>query len=588
MKYMISKHKIYFKDGSYKTNVRVVEGYRPGPGMSPKQRQIKNFGYLEDAKDPKKFWDEVNAEEEKLKLSKETINIEFEQNSSLKESKVYCLGYKYIESIYDFLELDNFFKKLNTKYVIDFKNIIKFIIIERVLNPDSKRATFLAKDMLYNFSDKFDYHQIIRVLDILDKYNEEIQDYLHKVIEKKIGRESEYMFYDTTNFYFEKDYATEGKLPQRGVSKEHKTEPIVQFGLFMDSNKLPVRMMCFSGNTSDSLTYLPMIKQLKKKNNYERIITVADKGINSNDNLSYIFFNGDGYVFSQILKGKKGNRYHTKMFEDSEFIYNKDKTYKFRVFEEDFEYVKKDNNGKVIEKKEAKRKVLIYWKKSIADREAKKREIKLKQAKKYANNNAYGLQHDATKYVKITYLDSDTGAVSDMMISGVDIEKAKKDAKYDGYFCIVTSEIDYDNNKIHEVYSQLEKIEETFRICKTNLEVRPIYVHTDEHIKAHLLICFISLLIIRLLELKIKNSNISIERIQRALNSFNCEEISKGIFHLTLSKRILKELKNEKDNEIYIDLMEIQKSFGEQFDYVNVKQEKLNQYLKKIKFAITK
>ena len=105
----------------------------------------------------------------------------------------------------------------------------------------------------------------------------------------------------------------------------------------MDPNRISVRMKVFPGNTSDSVTYLPMIKALKQKNGYDRIISVADKGMNSTDNLSYIHFNGDGYVFSQILKGKKGTRYHEKMFEDDKFEYNKDRTYKYRVFESDTE-----------------------------------------------------------------------------------------------------------------------------------------------------------------------------------------------------------------------------------------------------------
>lgn len=388
---MISKHKIYFKDGTYKTNVRVVEGYRPGPGLAPKQRQIKNFGYLEDAENEDEFWEEVEECERVLKESKATINVELDLNQTLKKSKIYCLGYKYIDAIYNYLELDEYFDKIKTKYGFDIKKIIKFIIIERVLEPDSKRASYLSKDNLYNYNDDFEYHQLIRVLDVLDKKSEEIQDHLNKVITEKIGRDKEFMFYDTTNFYFEKDYAEKGKLPQKGVSKEHRTEPIVQFGLFMDSKKLPVRMMCFPGNTSDSLTYLPMIKELKKKNNYNRIVTVADKGMNSNENLSYIFFNGDGYVLSQILKGKKGNRYHEKMFEDNEFIYNEDQTYKYRLFDEDFEYVKKDANGKIIAKEVQKRKVLIYWKKSIAERETKKREMKLNQAELFIKNKAYGI-----------------------------------------------------------------------------------------------------------------------------------------------------------------------------------------------------
>ena len=116
----------------------------------------------------------------------------------------------------------------------------------------------------------------------------------------------------------------------------------------MDSNRIPVRMKVFPGNTSDSVTYLPMIKALKQKNGYDRIISVADKGMNSTDNLSYIHFNGDGYVFSQILKGKKGTRYHEKMFEDDKFEYNKDRTYKYRVFEEEYEYVQKNDKGKIV------------------------------------------------------------------------------------------------------------------------------------------------------------------------------------------------------------------------------------------------
>lgn len=201
-----------------------------------------------------------------------------------------------------------------------------------------------------------------------------------------------------------------------------------------------------------------------------------------------------------------------------------------------------------------------------------------------------GLTHDASKYIKTKHIDSSTGVISDVDISMIDIEKAKEDAKYDGYFCIVTSEINYDNKKIHEVYGQLEKIEESFRICKSNLEVRPIFVHTDSHIKAHLLICFIALLICRLLELKLGEQKMSTERMQKALNSYTCEEISKGIMHLTLNKTILKDIDKESKerNEIYEDLLKIQETFGEKFNYVNVKQEKLNKYLKSIKFAITK
>ena len=187
------------------------------------------------------------------------------------------------------------------------------------------------------------------------------------------------------------------------------------------------------------------------------------------------------------------------------------------------------------------------------------------------------------------------------MVKAVDTEKAENDAKFDGFFCIVTSELDYDRNKIHEVYGELSKIEESFRICKSDLNARPMFVHTDEHIIAHFIICFAALLIIRLIELKLGDDQMSVERIQRALASFGCEEIAKGNIRLNMStcnnEYIIK--KDEKGNEYSSllisenyetvgDLIKIQNIFGGQFVHVNVKQENLNKYPQSTKFAITK
>lgn len=597
---MISKHKIHLKDGSVKTSVRIVEGYRPGPGKAPKQRQIKNFGYAEDHEDQEAFWKMVEEEERKFKESKEKIVVSLDPKLKLKESKRFSLGNKYIEAVYHFLELDKYFSTLSTKTTYDLNDVFKYLVTERILHPDSIHAMLQKKEAYYDCSNEFEYHQAIRALDYLEENMESLQDHLNKVIERKIGRDKEYLFYDTTNFYMERDYAIEGTLPQKGVSKEHRISPIVQFGLFMDSNKLPVRMKVFPGNTADTLTYLPMIKSIKETDGYERIISVADKGMNSADNISYIYFNHDGYVFSQILKGKKGTRFHEKMFEEDEYTWNKDKTYKYRIFEEDYEYAIKDESGKT-HKETAKRKVLIYWKKAIADREAKKREEKLRKAERFASNNAYGLTHDAAEYVQKIHVDSTSGSVADKQISTVDFAKAEEDAKYDGYFCIVTSELSYDSNKIHEVYGQLINIEDAFRICKSDLNVRPMFVHTDDHIRAHLLICFTSLLILRLLELKMGKNSVSAERIQRALSGLGCTEIAKGVMFLdmiTPNKAYIPKvdengnpyfsLQLSDSDETVDDLLKIQKAFGSEFQYVNVKQEALSKYLKSIKFAITK
>ena len=223
------------------------------------------------------------------------------------------------------------------------------------------------------------------------------------------------------------------------------------------------------------------------------------------------------------------------------------------------------------------------------------------KAEKIRSNKAYGLTHDATEYVAATHVDKGTGIVANKTIYEVNMDKANEDAKYDGYFCIVTSELNYDQAKIHEVYGQLINIEDSFRICKTDLNARPIYVHTDDHIKAHFLICFTSLLIIRLLDYKMGDDFISTERIRRALSGFGCSEISKGIMFLTMSGinqdyiQKLDECGNSyytlllsDSDETISDLLKIQKAFGEEFQLAHVKQERLSKYLKKIKLAITK
>ena len=597
---MISKHKIKLKDGTIKTNVRIVEGYRPGPGQSPKQRQIKNFGYAEDYTDQAAFWKMVEQAEADFKESKHRIVAELNPQRLIKDAKRYNLGYTYLESIYDFLELDKFFSSLKYDVTYDLNGIFKYLVIERILNPDSIRAMLQRKSSWYGCRNDFQYHHAIRALDYLEENMEGLQDHLNRVIERKVGRTKEYLFYDTTNFYFEKDYAEEGALGQKGVSKEHSVNPIVQFGLFMDSNKLPVRMQAFPGNTSDTLTYLPMIQAMKARDGFGRIISVADKGMNSADNVSYIYSNGDGYVFSQILKGKKGTRYQSRMFDEKAYTWNADRTYKYQLFEEDYQYAvpkEIDKSGKMT----AKRKVLIYWKKSIAEREAKKREIKLGKAAKFHTNTAYGLTHDATQYVTATHVDEGTGIIANKTIYAVDMDKAKEDAKYDGYFCIVTSELNYDRAKIHEVYGQLINIEDSFRICKTDLNARPIYVHTDEHIKAHLLVCFTALLVVRLLEYKMGADFISTERIRRALSSFGCSEIAKGIMFLNMVETNQEYVQKVDEcgnayyslllsdtDETISDLTKIQKAFGEEFQLAHVKQERLAKHLKKIKFAITK
>ena len=366
------KHKR--KDG-IKTQVRVVEGYRVDGKI--KQKTIKDFGYLEDQENKDEFIAMVEKfdddyKKEKLLLKKNTRKKFFEDTNSVK----YNYGYKFLSAIYDSLKLDDFFANVDFKGDYDLNSILKYFAIQRILNPASKRHTTQTMRNFYGNELDFELADVYRSLDKFSDLSTNIQKYINNRIVNLIGRKFDYGFYDVTNYYCEVDFPDEdGGLRQRGVSKEHRTDPIIQFGLFMDENSLPVCMSIFPGNTSDSLTFQPTMNKIKENYSLKKIIAVADKGMNSSKNIDYLVNNGNGFVFSQILKGKKGKRYHEKMFDENGYTYNSSNTFKYKTFIEDYDAI--DNNGNKIKRQ---RKVLIYWKYEDAIMAARKRDDKLNKA----------------------------------------------------------------------------------------------------------------------------------------------------------------------------------------------------------------
>jgi len=379
------------------------------------------------------------------------------------------------------------------------------------------------------------------------------------------------------------------------VSKEHRTDPIAAMGLFMDSNGLPVSMSIFPGNTSDSLTLQPTMKDVKESYGLGRLVVVADKGLNSSKNIDAIVNNGDGFVFSQILKGKKGQRYNEKLFDKSGWTSNESATYRYKLFTE--EYEGKDKDGK---KEIRTRKVLLYWSKAEADMTRRKREEKLEKAARSVKNNAYGIKKGVDEYTKEDIVDKKTGEVLEntKKLRSVDLEKAEKDAMYDGYFCIITSELDYDERKIRQVYGGLWRIEQSFRIMKTDLYARPVFVSKNEHIRAHFLICFVALLLIRILQHRMGEKALSAERIARGLGAATCQVLKGGIIHLddvggaiafqkvrNKKGEIVDTLAYSDKDEIALDYKAIQDMFGTDYYNIYLRQEVFNKFLKNIILA---
>lgn len=589
------------RGGVVKTHVRVVEGYRPGPGMPTKQRTIRSFGYLEDQKDPVAFMAMVEEFNANFK-DDVPLRIEVASNALMygEENRRLNYGYKFLEAVYNLLEVNSFIKgyEKSHRFRGDYSpgDIFKFLVLLRILSPDSKRASCQMKDGFYGMRTDFTLPDIYRSLDHFADFEVELQRHLNERVKKTIGRDLSYAFYDVTNYFFEIDFPDgEDDLRKKGVSKEHRVDPIVAMGLFMDSNGLPVSMSIFPGNTSDSLTLQPTMKDVKESYGLGRLVVVADKGLNSSKNIDVIVNNGDGFVFSQILKGKKGQRYNEKLFDKSGWTSNEDGTYKYKLFEEEYEGNDKDGKNEI-----RTRKVLLYWSKAEADMARRKREEKLEKAERSVKNNAYGIKKGVEEYTKEDIVDTETGEIlqNTKKLRSVDLEKAEKDAMYDGYFCIITSELDYDERKIRQVYGGLWRIEQSFRIMKTDLYARPVFVSKNEHIRAHFLICFVALLVIRIFQHRMGEKALSAERIARALGAATCKVLKGGIvqlddvggaiaFQKVRNKKgeIVETLAYSDEDEIALDYKAIQDTFGTNFYNIYPRQEVFNKFLKKITVA---
>ena len=595
---MIKKDKVKFADGSVKTYYRVTQGYRPKPGAAPKQRTIKKFGYIEDQSDPDAFLSEIKEFNDSfLKNNADDCEDDIEMYTKYTVTQNY--GYKFIESIYNLLRIDSFIDKwmfLNSfRDKADLKKIFKFLILQRIMLPASKRATFANLKMFYDFDCDFNLQNIYRALDKYALMDIQFQKYLHSTVSQLTQRDMSYAFYDVTNYYTEIDFADpdiDGKkgLRRKGVSKEHRLDPIVQMGLFMDANGIPVAMETFPGNTSDTLTFIPTLNKVKDEFKLQKIIAVADKGMNSSTNIDHLVNQGDGFVFSQILKGTKGKRYHAQAFSEDGWTYEGNNRYKTFIEE----YNGKDEDGKKVVRK---RKVLIYYNEADAKMAKHKREEKLEKAKKELENNAYGIKKGKERYTKETLIDNITGSVMEEVyaLKSVDQEKAEKDAMFDGLFCIITSELDYDAKKIKGIYGGLWKIEQSFRIMKSDLEARPIYLSTEAHIKAHFLICYVALIIVRLLQFYMKEDYLTAERLADVLNAAVCQVDKGGIVRCPdVGGRmdfVKKELPNGKivetlelnnGDRIAEDYKKLRKAFHVDFYKAKTKIEKFNRFLDSI------
>jgi transposase len=515
------------KDG--RLYLSIADGYYDPKKGYTRTVNIEKIGYLEDLleqySDPIAHFKEVVAQKNaEKKAAKQQLSYEYDPNETFDGDNSKNIGYAALSYIYHELEIDTFFnsrqRSIGAEY--NLNSIMRLLVFSRLLYPGSKKKAFENRN---KFFERFDFSldDLYRSLTRFSKFQEALQLYIHERVISCYGRDTSITYYDVTNYYFEID--KQDKTRRKGVCKEHRPNPIIQMGLLMDNSGLPVAYQLFPGNNNDCTTLIPILKRIRREFSVGKAVVVSDKGLNTAKNAYYLANSRGGYVFSQSVRGgtKELKEYVLKMTGYEQFgdAYKK----KSRQFTRKVEF--EDDSGKTVKANIAEKQVVFYSR--DYDRRAKadraptiiKAKALIANPDKFNKYNSYG----AAKYIKHIEFDEKTGEIiKTKSVMKFDEEKLAEDEKYDGYYVIVTSKCDATDEWIIETYKELWRIEETFKVTKSDLEARPVYVSREDHIESHFLTCFVALIIIRLLQKKL-DGKYSSESILSGLSKTCCSNI---------------------------------------------------------------
>lgn len=539
-----------FNKKTRRTYLSIVHSYWIPQDKKTRSKVVKSLGYLDELEkeydDPISYFTAM-AKEMEADRQKENSSYAFSINKkdslTLNSNNMKNFGYTALSKIYHELDIHTFLtnRQRHTKDEYDADTIMKLLVYSRLLAPSSKKKTYENKDW---FFEKVNYSldDVYRCLTFLNKHKNNLQLWINNKIKEIYGRNTNLIYYDVTNYYFETDKSDDFK--RKGVSKEHRPNPIVQMGLFIDNNGLPITYELFPGNTNDCLTYRPNLSRIKKEYNLGKVVTVADKGMTTGDNIWYTLSAGDGYVFSMsVRKATNEIKNYVKDPTGYEWI-GQEYKHKSRLIPRTIRVTtttgKKMN--KVIDEKH-----VVFYSQKYAKKARKDRENTLKKANdlinspsKYNHSTSYG----AAGYIKNIEFDKETGEIlahEKKLI--LDTDKIKEEEALDGYYLLATSEYLESDVAIIEMYRGLWRIEESFKITKSDLESRPIYVSRQDHIEAHFLICFVALIIIRLLEMKTKHKY-SVAKLLESLAKAECIHVKENLYLFGYYDETLKEIGN--------------------------------------------
>lgn len=432
--------------------------------------------------------------------------------------------------------------KAHTNFEFDLMGFVRLLIYGRILNPASKIATVNQNDYYSDIIKNVYEYNVYDTLNFLYDYKDKLINWVNNRLITKFNRTTNIIYYDVTNFFFETNEPDESDngLRKMGVSKEKRKQPIVQMGLFMDEQGVPISIETFPGNTLDHLTLKQALNKSINNLNLDRFILVGDRGMYRGDNSYYLTNMNNGYIISKSIE--KTSK------EEKEWIY---KNEGYTSIGKDFKYKSRTIKRKVTvgdEKKDITEKVVVYFSKKFYDKQMHDNKSFLEFIEKLEKNKdnfriTKSLSNSLRKFLKKELINDKTGEIinSQDLKAMIDMEKINKFKESFGYYQIVTSELDMDDRKIIDTYHGLSRIVDQFRVMKSDLETRPMYVRTNEHINSHILICLLSLIIIRIIQNKVINHikpnienkwamGLSGSRIQTALNKWTVTEITNGYY----------------------------------------------------------
>lgn len=454
-------------------------------------------------------------------------------------SPVRYLGYFPLKSILEKMQVKKYvdYFKLTNDFNYDLYELLSSLIYARSVHPCSKYKTF--HEVLPNLYDTvhYSYDQLLDGLSFLGNDYEKFVEIFTVQTNRVFGLDTSKTYFDCTNFYFEID--REDDFRRKGPSKENKKEPIIGLGLLLDSHQIPIGMKMYPGNESEKPVLRDVIDQLKSQNNVTgKTIHVADKGLNCAQNIAFSRKNGDGYLFSKSVKGLPETEKTWVLLENG-FTDIKDKKgkllYRYKSCIDEFPYKVEHEGKEYIVKLREKR--LLTYNPSLASKKRYEINRMVEKAKSLTASQAKRTEYgEAGKYVSFTDKKGNKASVT------IDQEAIDKDLKFAGYNLLVTSETEMKDTDIYNTYHNLWRIEESFKIMKSDLDARPVFLQREDTIKGHFLICYLTVLLERLFQFKVLGNEYSTSDIFQFIKDFKVTKGETKYINTTKSTDFIQEL----------------------------------------------